>query len=217
MSANSHHSKGGRNGRASPTLDGVLRRWCGVLAVVGPLVLAVACSAGSGGSDTGRGIPSTPTALSVGSPGPAASPTGASQTEKPSPDSIWLRATAVVNRSSVPNFDGPCAVVGEQRTVQSGGFIAGDFAAYRKMWPDYVKLAWTPLDQSAVPGTLTVTAERVPNPEEKALMFTFGNGRDYAEANSQRFFPSAVPLPERGTWRLIAQAGTNTGCFELSF
>jgi hypothetical protein len=34
--------------------------------------------------------------------------------------------------------------------------------------------------------------------------------------NGMFFYPSGTVLPERGRWRLTAQLGRNSGCFDLT-
>jgi hypothetical protein len=38
-----------------------------------------------------------------------------------------------------------------------------------------------------------------------------------AAAGGYVFYPSVVPIPVPGTWKLVATAGSNTGCFIVTF
>jgi hypothetical protein len=108
-----------------------------------------------------------------------------------------------------------CAPVGEHAILRSGEFVAGDFRAYRAGWrpnlpADQGKLWWAPLHTDAMPG-LTLYATSLDDP---AVSQVYRFTTPAANANGP-FYPSAVPLPQPGRWRLVATAGPDWGCFDL--
>lgn len=99
--------------------------------------------------------------------------------------------------------------------VRSGDFIAGDFAEYRKQWrpdlgPDVGKLFWLPA-RPQLNAPLTVTATSSSGRTE-----TYSAGSLVTNDAGQAMYPSGIPLPAAGTWKLVVQAGDGWGCFELT-
>ena len=109
-----------------------------------------------------------------------------------------------------------CAQVGEHATVRSGEFVAGDFQAYRAGWrpnlpADQGKLWWAPLHTDM--SGLTLYATLLDDPAVSRV-YQFGAAAG-SNANGS-FYPSAVPLPQPGRWRIVATAGPDWGCFDLA-
>ena len=108
-----------------------------------------------------------------------------------------------------------CVVVpGDATLVRSGDFIAGDFVEYRRQWhpdlgPDLGKLFWLPA-RPQLNAALTVTATSGGRTE------TYSAGSLATNDAGQAMYPSGIPLPAAGTWKLVAQAGDGWGCFELT-
>ena len=98
--------------------------------------------------------------------------------------------------------------------VRSGDFIAGDFVEYRRMWkpnlsPDLGKLYWVPAQpQPSVLLTIMATSSTGKTVSYQAGSLTVNDG-------GRSFYPSGIPLPTAGHWKLVAQAGDSWGCFEL--
>jgi hypothetical protein len=114
-----------------------------------------------------------------------------------------------------------CVLVGHHRDVRSGGFLAGPFgideqgfaAAYRQAGRrTEVKIYWMPLHVAHMPE---LTVQEIHLPDRTVAPLT---RQPYvAAAGGHLFYPSAIPIPEPGTWELVAKAGPNTGCFIASF
>jgi hypothetical protein len=109
-----------------------------------------------------------------------------------------------------------CVRVGDHRDVRSGGFVAGNFAADEQLFiatqqRSAVKIYWIPLHVGHMP--------------ELAVQATLLSGHAYAHAYQNQvaagggyvFYPSVVPIPVPGTWKLVARAGSNMGCFIVTF
>jgi hypothetical protein len=111
--------------------------------------------------------------------------------------------------------------VGDHREVRSGGFLAGNFRAARQGFAaEYgrsgsrtaVTIYWVPLYVDHMPqlvvqatmayrGTFTRTSRQ--------HLIGAGGGRV--------FYIGAVRIPEPGTWKLVARAGRDQGCFLVTF
>jgi len=98
--------------------------------------------------------------------------------------------------------------------VRSGDFVAGDFVEYRRQWrpdlgPGLGKLFWLPA-RPRPNAALTVTATAAGRTE------TYSAGSLVTNDAGQAMYPSGIPLPADGTWKLVVQAGDGWGCFELT-
>jgi hypothetical protein len=119
-----------------------------------------------------------------------------------------------------------CVRVGHYRDVRSGGFLAGPFGVgeqlFAQAYQQYgqrseVKVYWVPLDVSHM-SALTVqatllAARRVSRTVELGQVAT----AQLAAGSDIVFYPSAIPVPVPGTWKLTASAGPNKGCFIVTF
>ncbi|MFG2045064.1 hypothetical protein [Dactylosporangium sp. NPDC048998] len=99
--------------------------------------------------------------------------------------------------------------------VRSGDFIAGDFVHYRKQWepnlgPNIGKIFWVPAHPQPN-AALTITATSASGQVE-----TYSAGSLAYNDAGDPLYPSGIPLPTNGTWKLLAQAGDNWGCFALT-
>ena len=101
---------------------------------------------------------------------------------------------------------------GRSGAIRSGDFVAGNFPLYVREWSpntENTKIWWQPLHTDKMPG-LTVRATLLDNP---SISRTYRFSRvGYA---GDAFYPSHDPLPRSGTWRLVATAGPDWGCFEV--
>lgn len=114
-----------------------------------------------------------------------------------------------------------CVRVDGHRNVRSGGFLAGPFgvdeqlfaAAYQQTGRrTEVKIYWMPLHVDHM-SELTVEAIHLPDRTMAPL-----TRQPYVAANGGHlFYPSAIPIPLPSTWELVANAGSNTGCFIATF
>jgi hypothetical protein len=106
--------------------------------------------------------------------------------------------------------------VGRDDEVRSGEFIAGPFREYARLWKPHMaegmgKLWWIPLHQDRMSG-LTVRATRLgASPITRTYRFP-----NKAWTDDGPFYPSGIPLPSAGRWRLVATSGPDWGCFELT-
>jgi hypothetical protein len=111
-----------------------------------------------------------------------------------------------------------CVEVGNHSDVRSGGFVAGNFRTDREDFASVfkklkeVKIYWVPLHVGTMP-TLTVRETHVGFPHRIRTTIW----RDVAANPGVVFYPSATPMPVPGTWRLMASAGPNRGCFVVTF
>ena len=118
-----------------------------------------------------------------------------------------------------------CVNVGTRTTVRSGEFIVGNFVAYIQTWDGTLensKLAYSPLyPPDYTPGHAgeiplpTITAQRL-DTGSGPIMPVQGINPAWA-GNGMFFYASGTVLPERGRWRLTAQLGQNSGCFDVTF
>jgi hypothetical protein len=119
-----------------------------------------------------------------------------------------------------------CVRVGHYRDVRSGGFLAGPFGLDEQLFSSgyqqyghrsAIKILWVPLDvdhMSALTVHATLLAARsVSRTVEQSNVST---GR-LAAGSDVVAYPSAVPIPVPGTWELTASAGSNRGCFIVTF
>jgi hypothetical protein len=199
------------------------------LALVG-LGVAVAaalagCSSGGGAAPAGSSGRSGPGASATAGPSrsaPAGPVQGSPGTAGPGPGGS---APADGSQRSVLNNlpgdpkGGTCVAVGGRTDVRSGTMAAGNFVTARKAFADQVRIKEQPsvplyLIPSNVKGLKTVTV--------KLRSTSGGTGRtvssdrqDYAD--DWLYFPVDLNIPSRGTWEITATAGTNTGCFSVTF
>jgi hypothetical protein len=116
------------------------------------------------------------------------------------PSPMFARAAGTAERR--------CVEVGGRDVVRSGGFVAGNFRPYRHEPGEYDKIWWMPLHPDRMTG-LTVRASLLDGPSV-THEFSFPTG---ASNGNGSFYPSEIPLPRGGTWRLTATSGPDWGCF----
>lgn len=116
------------------------------------------------------------------------------------------------------NDTGDCIDATGRRNVKSGGFMAGPFDDAVTAWGkasdglkrNEIRLYWVPLHAKKMPG-VTITARQ-----------RGGTGRvtvtedAVGEAESWKYYPVTITLPEAGTWVLRGKAGRDAGCFTLT-
>jgi hypothetical protein len=139
----------------------------------------------------------------------------------------WARyqrpgATQVAAFRGQPGSAGArCVRVGDHRDVRSGGFLAGPFgadqqafaAAYRQDGRrTELKIYWIPLHV----GHMAVLTVQATLSGGTAVTHTTNRGQ-VAAGGRAVFYPTAVPIPAPGTWRLTGRAGANWGCFVVTF
>lgn len=105
----------------------------------------------------------------------------------------------------------------------SGDFTAGNFAVFLSKYAGPVeqfaaKLYWIPLHSEA-PRTesLQLTVEYLDDTAVSPTILELGGDGNWSRTNDGSYFwPSRVPLPHLGRWRITAEAtGLREGCFEL--
>ncbi|HEX8229636.1 MAG TPA: hypothetical protein VF826_10035 [Chloroflexia bacterium] len=110
-----------------------------------------------------------------------------------------------------------CVDVAKDDIVRSGEFIAGNFQLFIEQWrPNLTeregKIWWIPLHQDQMPG-LTVKLIRF---EDLTTIFQVRNFPTVGSTGVGSFYPSGVPLPSAGRWRLVATSGPDWGCFDVA-
>lgn len=168
------------------------------LVVIGSVVL-VSCSL------RGATEPNESTGLAVSS-----TPTGDVSDDVPAPFLSRLPGSA---------RRGVCVrVSSNSRDVRSGDFVAGDFGNYIRTWAASShashggKIYWIPMypDRSQV-ATILIQ-RRYPLP----LLDLHVKSGPLSDSGDVAIYPSGIPIPSRGTWRLEANVGRNHGCFILT-
>jgi hypothetical protein len=172
----------------------------GLLAAVGIAVTA-SCSADS----TRKSVATTVPVPSVSGP-------AASHLPKIDP-ADWQRQWSIPGSAARR-----CVQVKNRSSVRSHSFSVGNFRSYISAWDGTMensKLAYIPLypDQPAPP--LAISAHPLDGqPADPPIL---EGGTDYAWAlNGIPFYATGTLLPHRGRWRLVATAGRNWGCFDLT-
>jgi hypothetical protein len=111
-----------------------------------------------------------------------------------------------------------CVQVKNRSAVRSNSFIVGNFRSYIRYWDGTMnnsKLAYTPLYPEQTAPPLAVNAEPLDGQPAGPWVVSGGNGYAWA-MNGMPFYATGTLLPHRGRWRLVATAGRNWGCFELT-
>lgn len=106
--------------------------------------------------------------------------------------------------------------------LQSGGFVAGNFLASKQDFANSyphnldtgVKIYWFPRHTDQM-EPLTVEATRITG-EQLSSSAQFSDVVR-PSGGGALFYPSGVPIPEPGTWKLVATAGPDKGCFIVTF
>lgn len=108
-----------------------------------------------------------------------------------------------------------CVVVGQDRDVRSGGFVAGPFdtanASYGHSQPGHskrtVRLYFVPQHAGKMPGL----ALRFSN--EKSDLIVTAHQKLVGDAEQWKFYDTYTRLGTGGTWTVRAVAGPDKGCF----
>jgi hypothetical protein len=150
---------------------------------------------------------------------------GSTARARPSPWWAGVRTPGATQAGAFRGMPGSvayrCVRVGSRRDVRSGGFLAGNFGAGEQLFAaayqesqrhSEVKIYWIPLQvdrmsELAVQATL-LGGQRVTRTYHQNQVGTAGG---------VVFYPSGVPIPVPGTWKLVAAAGPNRGCFIVTF
>ena len=172
-------------------------------AVIGALGLAItsACSAGSTQKTTATRVPV-----------PAV--TAPAAFRLPNLDHaywqyLWTRIPGSAARH--------CVRVRNRTDVRSNSFIVGNFRSYISGWDGTIensKLYYIPLypEQTALP--LTISAEPLDGQSADPPVIWRGS-EGYAWGKAP-FYATGTLSAHRGRWRLVATAGRNWGCFDLT-
>ena len=175
-------------------------RTCQLFAAVGIAVL-VACS---GDSTPQRTAPTTV-------PVPAVS-FGSAKLDHAKWQKLWSATPGSAARR--------CVKVKNRTDVRSNSFIVGNFRSYISGWDGTIensKLYYIPLYPEHTAPPLAVSAEPLDGqPADPPIVE--GGTNDYAWGlpNGPPFYATGTLLAHRGRWRLVATAGRNWGCFELT-
>jgi len=111
-----------------------------------------------------------------------------------------------------------CVHVKNRTDVRSNSFIVGNFRSYRDHWDGTIersKLYYIPLSPEQTAPPLAISAEPLDGkPEVRPVVWRGTSG--YAHGKGGPFYATGTLLAHRGRWRLIATAGRNWGCFDLT-
>jgi len=172
----------------------------GLLVAVG-IVVTAACSADS--------TPQKSTATTV--PVPAVS-FGSAKLDHPKWQTLWSATPGSAARR--------CVTVKNGTDVRSNSFIVGNFRAYRDQWDGTIensKLYYIPLYPEQTAPPLTVSAEPLDGqPADPPIVERGTNDYAWGLPNGPPFYATGTLLAHRGRWRLVATAGRNRGCFDLT-
>jgi hypothetical protein len=104
-----------------------------------------------------------------------------------------------------------CVDVNSTPNPKSGEFSVGGFSVYDAIWHQgQGKLAWKPLHPNAN-SPLVIRALSLDNPGTP-VEYRFTTMTGSIEEN-MAIYPSTLRLPRAGNWLLMAESGTNWGCF----
>jgi hypothetical protein len=179
----------------------LLWRAGGLLAAVGIAVTA-SCSAYSTRQNVVATVPVPSVSAPVAFRLPKIDPAEWQRQWSTAPGSAARRCVEVKNRSS----------------VRSNSFRVGNFRSYISGWDGTMensKLAYIPLYPEQPAPPLAISAE--PLDGQPADPPVLEGGTAYAWAmDGIPFYATGTLLAHRGRWRLIATAGRNWGCFDLT-
>jgi hypothetical protein len=173
-------------------------RAAGVLTAVG-IAVSVACS--------GDSTPQKPTAATV--PVPSVS---APKLDRARWQYLWTRIPGSAARRCVP--------VKNRTDVRSNSFIVGNFRAYFDQWDGTIensKLYYIPLYPERPAPRLAISAEPLDGqPADPPVVWRGTDDYVWGIRHGVRFYATGTLLAHRGRWRLVATAGPNWGCFDLT-
>lgn len=216
------------------------------LVPVAALALLTGCSSTAGDAVAAAGGPasSTPagTPVAAGTTG-TGRPDGAASATEPAPSSApatrpGTRPTAPATPAPTKPVAGPgvaaagdqtsvlnrlpgsasssCATVGTQTDVRSGSLAVGNFAEARAAVAKgaangaEVSFYVVPADGAAMPGVrLKATS---PTGAVRTVSST-----QVEQADTWYYYRVALPVRDRGSWRLEFTAGGDTGCYRVTF
>jgi hypothetical protein len=186
----------------------------------GKQTTSAAASAPAAGKQTTGAAASTPAGGAGSGPsGQATSPGAPDSTPQPPPSKSTDGSQKAV-LAALPGAASGCVAVGSKTDVRSGAMAAGNFASARKEYASQPKgpedpvvtLYAIPQDAKAMPG-LTVTMKRLSGSEPARTVRSTSS----ETANSWSYYNVRLPVSAAGTWRLTMAAGSNKGCFDVSF
>jgi hypothetical protein len=112
-----------------------------------------------------------------------------------------------------------CVPVKNRSAVRSNSFIVGNFQSYIRFWDGTLensKLAYTPLYPEQTTPPLAISAAPLDGQSADPPVVWRGSD-DYAWSQGGfPFYATGTLLAHRGRWRLVATAGRNWGCFDLT-
>lgn len=171
----------------------------------------------AGGSSSGRPTPAGPQKKSPHGTSNAGGQKIDPQANENAQPSKSGEQTAVLNRVPGKKAD-TCVVVGSQRDLRSGDFLAGPFDTARAQYGHSepgatarsVRLYFVPLHAKAMPGLrLTFT-----NVASGATVVA--RQKQVADAEQWKFYDTRTVLKESGRWQVRATAGPDKGCFTFA-
>jgi hypothetical protein len=176
--------------------------------------VAPSASASAGAGDTGTSGPTLARTASgrTSVPAPYPTPAGGKMPQVHRDQSRVLDALPGSRSAS-------CAIVGDRTDVRSGDVAAGNFVVARKSYAKQVPIAEVPtvflylIPQHA--ASLRVATARV-------SLVGSGTSRmvtstSVEQADQWQYFAMQIPVRQPGRYRLTMAAGTDRGCFEVTF
>jgi hypothetical protein len=109
--------------------------------------------------------------------------------------------------------------VKDRTDVRSNSFIVGNFQSYIRDWNGTIensKLYYIPLYPEQTAPRLAVTAEPLDGQRADPPIVSRATDNCAWSVKGFPFYATGTLLAHHGRWRLVATAGRNWGCFDLT-
>jgi hypothetical protein len=112
-----------------------------------------------------------------------------------------------------------CVTVGSHSDIRSGSIAAGNFQTARKQYAADVNHTETPqLNLYVIPQDATGMRELTVKIDPLGVgTTTTATSKQVEDADQWSYFALVLPIREPGAYRLLMVAGSNRGCFDVSF
>jgi hypothetical protein len=127
----------------------------------------------------------------------------------------WRRLWATTPGSAARR----CVRVKNRTDVRSNSFIVGNFQSYIRGWNGTIensKLYYIPLRPEQTAPALAVTAQPLDGQPADPPIVSRATDNYAWSVKGFPFYATGTLLAHHGRWRLVATAGRNWGCFDLT-